>query len=356
MITYGDGDLLQADTDALVNTINCVGVMGKGIALQFKRRYPDMFDAYQKACKHNEIAIGKMFAYETGQLDGPAYIINFPTKKHWRSPSQLTYIDEGLTDLIRVIRELKITSIAIPPLGAGNGGLDWREVEPRLVKAFADLPDVRAVLYAPAAGTRPIDAPQHIRMTWGRAMLLEAMRRYLQQRRTTEPWEDPSGVSHLEIQKLMYFANTIEPSLGLDFTPHRYGPYSEKVRHLLIGMEGAYTTGFGDGTANALSLEPISLTNKGIQALTDFMKSAAAAPRITSTIDTVLSAIDGFEGPYGVELLASTHWVATRQDAREPATAAAAVRSWTRRKGRIYTDARVSVALDRVLQTTTSRS
>lgn len=352
MITYGDGNLLQADTDALVNTVNCVGVMGKGIALQFKRRYPDMFASYQKACKSGEITIGKMFVFETGQLDGPKYVINFPTKKHWRSPSQLSYIDAGLTDLISVIQDLGITSIAIPPLGAGNGGLDWRDVEPRLVKAFAELPDIRAVLYAPAAGTRPIDAPERIRMTWGRAMVLDIMRRYLRQRRTTEPWEDPAGVSHLEIQKLMYFANTVDPSLNLDFTPHRYGPYSEKVRHLLIGMEGAYTTGFGDGTANALTLEPISLTDNGTQALADFMQSDKTAPRVNATVNTVLAAIDGFEGPYGVELLASTHWVATHQGAREPAAAAAAVRSWTKRKGRIYTDARVSVALERVLQTT----
>lgn len=149
LITYGEGNLLQADTDALVNTVNCVGVMGKGIALQFKRRYPDMFAAYQKACKNGEITIGKMFVFETGQLDGPKCVINFPTKKHWRSPSQLSYIDAGLTDLISVIHDLDITSIAMPALGAGNGGLDWRDVEPRLVKALADLPDVRAVLYAP---------------------------------------------------------------------------------------------------------------------------------------------------------------------------------------------------------------
>ncbi len=150
MISYGKGDLLQADTEALINTVNCVGVMGKGIALQYKRRYPDMFAAYQKACKRGEVAIGKMFVYETGQLEGPKYIINFPTKKHWRSPSQLSYIDDGLIDLIRVIRDLNITSIAVPPLGAGNGGLDWSDVEPRLVKAFSQIPDVNAVLYAPA--------------------------------------------------------------------------------------------------------------------------------------------------------------------------------------------------------------
>lgn len=353
MITYGDGDLLEANTDALVNTVNCVGVMGKGIALQFKRRYPDMFAAYEKACKRGEVTIGKMFVVETGQLDGPRYIINFPTKKHWRSPSQLSYIDAGLPDLIGVIGDLNINSIAIPPLGVGNGGLDWQDVEPRLAAAFAELPDVNAILYPPTGGARPIAAPKHIRMSWGRAMMLDGLRRYLRQRRAAEPWEDPAGVSHLEIQKVMYFANTVEPSLALAFEPGRYGPYSEKVRHLLLGMEGAYTSGFGDGTANVLSHEPIALTDTGTQALTDYLHSDAAAPRVTATIDAVLDAINGFEGPYGMELLASTHWVATQQDAREPAAAAAAVRSWTKRKGRIYTDERVCVALDRVLHNAT---
>ena len=348
MIVYGDGDLLKADTDALVNTVNCVGVMGKGIALQFKRRYPDVFRAYEKACKRGEVTIGKMFVVETGQLDGPKFIINFPTKKHWRSPSQLSYIDAGLKDLVRVIRDLRITSIAVPPLGVGNGGLNWRDVEPRLTATFADLPEVRTILYPPAGGSRSIDAPSRIRVTWSRAVMLDAMRRYLRQRRAAEPWEDPAGVSHLEIQKLMYFANVVQPGLAFEFEPGRYGPYSEKVRHLLLGMEGAYTEGFGDGTAKALSLEPISLTANGNQALTEYLQSDDAGTEVTAIIDAVLDAINGFEGPYGVELLASTHWVATKQGASEPAVAAAAVRSWTKRKGRIYTDERVGTALDRV--------
>lgn len=154
MITYGTGDHLQADAQALVNTVNCVGVMGKGIALQFKRRYPDTFIDYEKACKRGDVAIGSMFVTETGQLYGPQYIINFPTKKHWRAPSQLSYIDAGLTDLIRVLRERHITSIAIPPLGAGNGGLSWQDVHPELVAACEELPDVRFVLYAPAIRVR----------------------------------------------------------------------------------------------------------------------------------------------------------------------------------------------------------
>lgn len=149
MITYAVGDLLQADTQAVVNTVNCVGVMGKGIALQFKCSYPDTFAAYEKACRRGEVVIGEMFVTRTGQLVGPEYIINFPTKKHWRSPSKLSYIDAGLVDLIRLIRARNIVSIAVPPLGAGNGGLDWRDVAPRIIKAFKEVPDVRVVLYPP---------------------------------------------------------------------------------------------------------------------------------------------------------------------------------------------------------------
>jgi O-acetyl-ADP-ribose deacetylase (regulator of RNase III) len=237
------------------------------------------------------------------------------------------------------------------PLGVGNGGLDWADVEPRLVSAFQELPDVHAVIYPPSGGARPVEGVKGLRMTWGKAVILEAVRRYLQQRRAMEPWEDPAGVSHLEIQKLMYFANDAEPGLALDFTPGRYGPYSERVRHQLQGMEGTFTIGLGDGSAKVLANEPISLTGKGIDALTDYLATEPVTGRVSLIVDSVLRIIEGFEGPYGVELLASTHWVATREGAKEPATAATAVRKWTKRKGRIYNDDRVSVALERVLQT-----
>lgn len=151
MITYATGDLLQADAEALVNTVNCVGVMGKGIALQFKRRFPENFRAYEKACTRGEVAIGTMFVTETGHRDGPCYVINFPTKGHWRRPSRLSYIDAGLSDLVRVLRDVNIRSVAIPPLGTGNGGLDWAQVEPRLIDALQQLPDVHATIYPPGA-------------------------------------------------------------------------------------------------------------------------------------------------------------------------------------------------------------
>ncbi|TQS20988.1 macro domain-containing protein [Microbispora sp. KK1-11] len=348
MIILAQGDLLAAEVDALVNTVNCVGVMGKGIALQFKRRYPNVFLAYEKACRRGDVEIGRMFVVPTEQLAGPRFVINFPTKTHWRSPSRLEYIDAGLADLREVVRNYGLKSLAIPPLGAGNGGLNWNDVEPRIRTAFADMPDVVVHIYAPATGHREVDPPVKLRMTWGRALLLDLLRKYVRQRQATEPWEDPHGASHLEIQKLMYFANTVEPKLSLDFQPGRYGPYSEKVRHLIQNMEGAYLKGFGDGSDRVLDHTPIALTEHASAELDRYLNQRDSSNE-EAVVNTVLAFIEGFEGPYGVELLASTHWVAVREQAWEPHYAAQAVRSWTKRKGRIYTDSRVKCALEHLL-------
>ncbi|MFI9506878.1 macro domain-containing protein [Nocardia sp. NPDC052566] len=351
MIVAGEGDLLTAEAEALVNTVNCVGVMGKGIALQFKRRYPNMFDEYKQACDRGEVQIGRMLVIPTGQLEGAKFIINFPTKKHWRSPSKLSYIDDGLVDLLRVIDELGIKTIAIPPLGAGNGGLDWPDVESRLVSAFGDAPKILAIVYAPTETTRRLAAPKGIRMTWGRALLLDLIRSYINRRQALEPWENPAGASHLEIQKLMYFADLFEPSLKLDFTPARYGPYSEKVRHILQEMEGAYTVGLGDGTAKTLANNPISMTKDGERDLEAYLQSKNG-PHVADIVRAVLQVVEGFEGPYGIELLASTHWVASKHGACDHRAAAEAVRSWTERKGRIFTDDHVGTALKHLTEQT----
>lgn len=148
-IAYARGDLLTANTQALVNPVNCVGVMGKGLALQFKQRFPENFVAYREACARGAVSIGSMFVTE--QLAERRYIINFPTKRHWRQPSTLHYIDAGLIDLVRVIRQRHIESVAIPPLGAGLGGLNWADVHSQIIHAFNDLPQVRAVIFPPAA-------------------------------------------------------------------------------------------------------------------------------------------------------------------------------------------------------------
>jgi len=154
MITFRQGNLLHADVEALVNTVNCVGVMGKGIALQFKQAYPDNFRAYARACKEGNVRLGKMFVYPTGRSTNPRFLINFPTKQHWKSRSRLEDIQAGLRDLVEVVQHHAIQSIAVPPLGCGNGGLNWHEVFPLIEAAFASLPDPLVFVYAPAPPLR----------------------------------------------------------------------------------------------------------------------------------------------------------------------------------------------------------
>jgi O-acetyl-ADP-ribose deacetylase (regulator of RNase III) len=143
------GDLLWADAEALVNTVNTVGVMGKGLALQFRQAYPAMFRAYREACDIGQIKTGSMWVWSTGRSANPRLIVNFPTKRHWRAPSRMEYIETGLIDLARVIRQHAITSIAVPPLGVGLGGLPWPPVRHAITRALGSVAGVRVLLYEP---------------------------------------------------------------------------------------------------------------------------------------------------------------------------------------------------------------
>lgn len=155
MIEYKKGNLLESEAEALVNAVNCVGVMGKGIALQFKKAFPDNFKAYKQACETNVVVPGKMFVVQTGSIDNPQYIINFPTKGHWRGKSKIEDIRSGLIDFVEIIRTYGIKSVAIPPLGCGNGGLDWRQVQPLIEASAWKVPDVLFIVYPPVSSPVP---------------------------------------------------------------------------------------------------------------------------------------------------------------------------------------------------------
>lgn len=242
MIEITKGDILQANAEALVNTVNCVGVMGRGIALQFKKRFPENFAAYKAVCDQGALHPGKMLVFELPPLQAPRYIINFPTKRHWKGKSRLDDIECGLDALVDEVRARKITSIAVPPLGCGLGGLDWYVVRPKIERAFDALPNVRVLLYEPA-GAPPADqmakAKKPPEMTAGRAALLGLMRRYL------EAVMDPY-VSLLEIHKLMYFMQEAGEPLRLQYAKGPYGPYAENLRHVLTLIEGHFISGYGD--------------------------------------------------------------------------------------------------------------
>ncbi|MFD6161772.1 macro domain-containing protein [Nocardia sp. NPDC060256] len=324
-----------------MNTVNTVGVMGKGIALQFRRAYPEMFAAYQKACERGEVQIGKMHVWETGTLEGPHYIINFPTKRHWRAGSRLQDIESGLTDLVAVIIELGITSIAIPPLGCGNGGLKWAEVEPLITSALQSLPDLDARVYSPGATPSAddmVNATPRPEMTIGRAALVELLSRYLRNALEATP---------LEIQKLMYFLQVVGEPLRLEYTKGTYGPYADSLRRVLSLVEGHFLTGYGDGSSRVLdatSIRPLpGIALEATRILADY-------PVTRQRIALVDNITNGFESMYGMELLATVHWLTDHDPdaAKDWRRTAELIREWTPRKAEMFTDDHVQAAWKRL--------
>jgi O-acetyl-ADP-ribose deacetylase (regulator of RNase III) len=327
MITITRGDLLAAPAEALVNTVNTEGAMGKGVALQFRQAYPQMYKAYERACEAGEVQLGKMHVYDLGGLaGGPRWIINFPTKAHWRSRSRLDSIEAGLADLVEIIQRLNIHSIAIPPLGCGHGGLDWTDVRPRIEKAFESLPEVNAILFEPigAPAAKSMRSGTHRpKMTSGQAALIALMDRYL--KGLLDPF-----VTLLEIHKLMYFLRASgEPLEKLNFVKHKYGPYSPNLRHGLIRMENHLLRGFGDGEDTPH--KPIELLAGAVEEATSFLQDHQDTH---ARIDRVVKLIEGFEDPYGMELLSSMHWVMCHEPGlnSRPDMAIAAVHDWSPRK------------------------
>lgn len=342
MIREAHGNLLAADADALVNTVNTVGVMGKGIALQFKRAYPAMFKAYERAAKKGEVRLGRMDVHPTGKLSGPRFIINFPTKNHWRARSRLEDIRLGLVDLVRVVDALGIKSIALPPLGCGNGGLDWRVVEPLIVAAFEQLPDVEAFVYppegAPPAGSMATGTKRP-KMTIGKAALVDIVARYSD--RALE-------VSLIEVQKLMYFLQAAGEGLNLRYTKDLYGPYADNLRHVLHNVEGHFLIGYGDASQTVHAAEPISVLEGASEEARALL---ASHPATADRIERVLKLVDGFESAYALELLATVHWVATNEDpaaAEDAAAAARLVGAWSSRKRRMFGHDHVTAAWHRL--------
>ena len=337
MITETTGNLLAADADALVNTVNTEGVMGKGIALQFKKAYPAMYDAYRRAAKSGEVHLGSMHVWPTGQMTGPRYIINFPTKGHWKSRSRLKDIESGLLDLVKTIAELRITSIALPPLGCGNGGLKWTDVHPRIVEAFKELPDVHVLLFAPGPPPSAADMPTATArpsMTPGRAAPGEILNLYTRQTSMTP------GL--IESQKLMYFLQEAGEPLRLQYAANRYGPYADNLRHVLSLIEGHFLSGFGDGSAPVSEAEALAVL-PGAPEMAERVLAQAQDTRMR--IDRVLELASGFESSYGLELLATVHWLATREQPTSDEVLIHQLQDWSPRKARMFTPEHIRFAL-----------
>jgi len=306
MIKFTKGDILTADVEALVNTVNCVGVMGRGIALQFKNKFPENFKVYMAACKKQEVLPGKMFVFDTGTLVFPRYIINFPTKRHWKGKSRMEDIDSGLEDLVRVIEEKNIQSIALPPLGSGLGGLDWQEVRNRIENALCSS-NVQVFVFEPS-GAPQNDVMSHVKkvptMTAGKAALIGLMHRYL--KGLLDPF-----LTLLEIHKLMYFLQESGEPLNLSYDKAPYGPYASNLRHVLNAVEGYYISGYADGGDNPN--KQLELVPGAIQEAESFLQNS---PETSKRFEQISDLVNGFETSFGLELLSTVHWVISKDKAR----------------------------------------
>jgi len=350
MIKYTQGNLLEADAEALVNTVNTVGVMGKGIALMFKERFAKNMQEYAKACKAREVQTGKMFVTETAELMGPKWIVNFPTKQHWRSASKLEWVVDGLEDLKHFITDHQIKSIAIPPLGAGNGGLDWPIVREQIEKHLADLNEVEILVFEPTGKYQNVAKTRGVeKLTASRALIAELVRRY---------WVLGMECSLLEIQKLAWFLERviekqdINNPLKLDFKSNNYGPYADRLRHVLEALDGSYLKS-DKRIADSNPLDVIWFDDNKRERVSAYLNSEAKpflpALELTSEI------IDGFESPYGLELLSTVDWLIEKEGC-EPSVAAIeegikkwpAGSRWANRKAKLFDARAIGIALDRL--------
>jgi O-acetyl-ADP-ribose deacetylase (regulator of RNase III) len=325
--------------------------MGKGIALMFKEAFPANFRAYEDACKQKEVTVGKMFVTENHALSGPRWIINFPTKKHWRNPSKLEWIIEGLGDLRRIVEEHQIRSIAVPPLGAGNGGLDWSEVRPEVERILGDLKGVEVFVFEPAIKYQNVAKRTGVeQLTPARALIAEMIRRY---------WVLGIECTYLEVQKLGWFLERSIHSLGindpldLQFKADKYGPFSDRLRHLLNALDGTYLH-CDKRLSDAGPSDTIWFDEGRRQRLDLYLQQETSEP-LRNVLELTGRRIDGFESPLGMELLATVDWLIEKEHCE--ATAAGireGLRQWSagqvaaERKLRLFNDRFIGLAIDQL--------
>lgn len=333
MIEYKIGDIFANDAEAIVNTVNCVGVMGRGLALQYKNKYPQNFKEYANACKDEQVVPGKMFIHHTGQLTNPKYIINFPTKRHWKANSKIEDIESGLDDLVKVIDKLNIKSISIPPLGSGLGGLNWQIVKQKIEDKLSNI-DCHIVVFEPLEQKIKKTTTKEVpNMTAGRAALVELMDRYL------KGLMDPF-VSLLEVHKLMYFMQEAGESLRLKYKKAHYGPYANNLRHVLNTIEGHMLVGYEDG--GDAPTKQLKLVDGTVENAKKFL---ADKTQTQQNFQKVAQLVDGFETPFGLELLATVHWVVKYEKASSFDEVVNKIYSWNEGKKQ-FSQKQIKVALD----------
>jgi len=340
MITFKKGNILEEEVDAIVNTVNCVGVMGRGIALQFKKMYPENFKAYESACKQDKVQPGIMYTYKLNRALPPYYIANFPTKRHWRGKSKLSDIKVGLKSLLDDVIKNEISSIAIPPLGCGLGGLNWSEVKPLIIETFESVPNVDVIVFEPQENSEErstVSKNEIPQMTPGRAALVGLIDRYL------KGHLDPF-VTLLEIHKLMYFMQEAGQPLRLNYQKGHYGPYAKNLRHVLSILEGHMTSGYSDGGDAPDKI--IQLVPGASQDAAEFLLKNADTHNKFNKVSELVS---GFESSFGLELLATVHWVIKNENVRNNEELISAIYSWNSKKKK-FSETQILKALENLIR------
>ena len=341
MITYLKGNLLEAHTAALVNTVNTVGVMGKGIALQFKEQFPRNNQVYIKACKDGSLTIGTLLIVKETTLNGEKTIVNFPTKKDWKHRSAYSYIESGLEALKAELEKGEIKSIAIPPLGCGNGGLDWAQVQPMMEKYLKDLP-IDIQIYEPNDAIKSYlqkteETPKKAKLTDKRAMLLSAMYSY--------ELSMGENVNLFVANKLAYFLQLLGEPMRLKFEKASYGPYSPQIGHVLYQLNGTYLKGLEQ--LEAKPFEPLFLNYNAYDEVKNFVEQSLTAQQLVH-LQALKNLINGFESFLALEVLATVAFIKYENKTSNKNVILQTIAEWSPRKKREISENYVNLALERL--------
>lgn len=339
MIRFIKGNILESNAEALVNTVNTVGVMGKGIALQFKERFPENYRLYKKACENGEVMIGKMFVTSTNSFTNPKWIVNFPTKKHWMHRSSYSFIEKGLDDLVRIIKDLNIKSIAIPPLGTGQGGLKWEKVKKLILEKLEKI-DIDIEVYEPNFWPKRSEETSE-GLTKSRALILAMMDRY----RILG-----YDITLLEIQKLAYFLQRLgQKDLNLQFKKYYYGPYAHNLQHLLHRIEKSYLI-TEKPILDSKPYENIYLNTEKLSEIKDFINRHCSSEE-KERLEILSSIIEGYESPFGLELLATVDWI-IRENKKilSIETIRNKILVWSKRKAEIFNEELIGIAYQQLIR------
>ncbi len=313
--------------------------MGKGIALQFKNMFPNNFKSYLKACLNKEIKVGKLLVTEEQSLlNGNKIIINFPTKTSWRKPSEYSYIEDGLKDLTKIIKERKIKSIAIPPLGAGNGGLNWDKVKVILENHLSSL-DSDIYIYMPNEKIQEVLKKERVKLTPARAMLLSVL---------YELVRNGEFVSEFSAEKISYFLQRFgaQEKFKLEFHPNFYGPYSGKVKHVLYYLNGSYIMGYS--SKDKKPFEELELVSGAESDVTNFLKMEGNS-EYKLIVEKTKKFLRGFYSPFGLELLSTIDFIITKTNSNSEESITKELENWSDRKKTLFTNPRfVKIALDNI--------